>query len=806
MKPGSANNMYRCITVWIVALLSITPLISTGQATSMVAGKVMLAPGQPLAGATVSVYQTATGKLEHSRQTGADGSFHIQAVLKDQYVYVSHVGYISYKISTWAQDSLTIILVPQDRQLEEVVIRSKKPFLEQQFDRLIAHVDGDSKAGINATDVLKKLPGVAILNDNTVMLEGKAVTVSLDGKLTRLSGNELMALLRNMPAAAISQIEVIHSPFAKYDAQGDGGIINIRSLKRIRPGYNAYVSLTGGHGWKYLSGNNASAGLNYRNGNNYWYGSYAYGLGTQSQEIQTNTYLGASGQRLSDSMRYRSPYRDQNMRLGWDHYLNKTDVLGLLVTGYQSSSEPSRNSETGILALAAPGPDSTRYSDNRNSRSSKGLNLNINYKLRLDSARQQEINMDGDAGIFDYQTFNLLGLRLEDSGQQLLFPQQRIVQSGNTQTHIYSYKADYTQKLHNGNLEGGIKAGHVNVANRFFSESGSLGNTLRDNGSNDFLYEETVLAAYISTKQTWNKLTVQLGLRAEHTTTQGTSVTLANVSDQRYLNLFPNLVAGYKLSSSSLSASYSRRIGRPTYSYLNPFVIVESAYTVFQGNPNLRPALTDNYRLGINMLNNKLSFSLTYSESKDVITDLALVDDQTKITSRLKANLSTGRNSGFNFGYNNRFFNRLDINYSGTLRYSRYHFDYAGSPVTVTQFTGQAYLDNQLELPNNWWLNVYTFASTRVTYGNNITLPMTTTSLSGGTKLLKNKATLSLSLNDVFFTGIQRSRTDYGNVHFDNRSQYDSRNIRLNFTYNFGSADFDVRKRSSGSADEQRRN
>jgi hypothetical protein len=507
-----------------------------------------------------------------------------------------------------------------------------------------------------------------------------------------------------------------------------------------------------------------------------------------------------------DSMKYRFPYRDQNIRLGWDHYLNKTDVFGILVTGYQGTSNPGRSSQTEIFPLEGVVSDSTRYSDNSNNRRSKGGNLNINYKTVLDSAKRQEISMDADAGLFHYENANLLSIVLKDKRLEPLTPVQELIQAGKTRTQIYSYKADYAQKLYNGTFESGIKASHVKVDNNFRSESGLSGKAYQDNGSNDFCIKKRCWRRYVSSKQTWRKLTLQAGLRAEQTFTHGNSVTLDSVVDRSYLNLFPNLSAGYKMKNSSLSASYTRRIGRPIYSYLNPFVIIESAYSAFRGNPYLLPSFTDNYRLGLNLLNNQLSFSLTYSTSKDVITDLAVQNDQTKITSRLKANLSKGQNSGFNFGYTNKFFKIWEVNYSGTLRYSRYSFDYTGALVQVKQFTGQAYMDNQLTLPKNWWIDIYTFASTKVTYGNSITLPMTTTAVSGGTKVLKGKGTLSLSINDIFFTGIQRSQTNYGNVHFDNRSQYDSRNFRLNFTYRFGNAKLDVRNRTSGSADEQRRN
>jgi hypothetical protein len=272
-----------------------------------------------------------------------------------------------------------------------------------------------------------------------------------------------------------------------------------------------------------------------------------------------------------------------------------------------------------------------------------------------------------------------------------------------------------------------------------------------------------------------------------------------------YINLFPNLVTAYKFKNSSLSFSYSRRIGRPPYNYLNPFVIDNSAYSAYQGNPYLKPSFTDNYRLGYN-IGSKLTFSVTYSNVKDVITDLSLVNDLTKVTTNTKANLANNHNEGFNAGYNDKVFGLLDISYSAGLAYNKYSFDYDNAPATVEQLTFHTALDNTFTLPGSWWADVFFYGQTKVTYGNYINLPFSTTSVSGGRKVLNGKGNLSLSINDVFFTAITRSEAQYGNVDYNLKSKYDSRSVRLKFTYNFGNSKVDVRNRTSGSADEQRRN
>jgi iron complex outermembrane recepter protein len=778
--------------------------------TAVLSGQVQNINNQPLPQAMLSLLRLPDSSVIATQTADIVGKF--QFINLQNGRYVLKAGLLGYQSAYSAVMLMAgkpvalapLRLAPLSQTLKAVTVQGTLPQIEQKFDRVVFNVNGNAKAGINAVDILKRMPGVGIAGANAIMFEGKGVTVYVDGKLTRLSGNELMALLSNMPSAGISQIEVIPNPSAKFDAQGEGGIINIKTLKRSKPGYDGYLSLTGGHGWKYFAYNNASAGLNYRQGNHYLYGSYGYGFGTQSQEIQTNTYLNNANQRLLDSLVYRSPYRDHNLRLGWDYYLNRNNVLGVLVTAYHSYREAIRHTQTGIYSLMGSDVDSSRLSSSFNPRDSKGVNLNLNYKLVLDSAHQQEITMDADAGVFDYSNSNQVSLLLQNNAGIPLTREQQLYQLGQTRTHIYSYKADYIQKLLKGNLEAGIKGSYVKVDNGFTSQSGLTGAPLADNGSNDFIYQETIGAAYLNTRQTFGKLTLQAGLRAEHTRTNGNSVTIDSVVNRRYLNLFPNIVASYKLVNHFFSLSYMRRIGRPVYSYLNPFLIVESAYSAFQGNPYLQPSATNSYRLAYT-LKNKLTLSTSYSNTQQVITDLAVVDELSKVTTRLKANLSQNYSAGFYVSYTNRLFKLLDINYSGGVQHNRYQFIYAQAPIQIEQLTGTAYFDNQFTLPRNWWAGVYTYLSSRVTYGNQITLPLSTTALSGGKKIWNGKGTVSLNVNDIFFTGIQRAEARYGNVNYNNRSQYDSRNFRLNFTYNFGNAKIEVRRRSPGSTDEQRR-
>jgi len=791
--------MKQLLLTFYISCLTIS--VASAQGQSIIQGTVFTGE-TPAIGVTVIQYDIKSNQLTGKAVTGSGGLFKMTLDTSQVYLLITHPGYVPYKLNKLSPLPLLIHLQQLPRQLNEVVIKTQKPFIEQQFDRMLVNVDGKPAAGINAADVLTKIPGVAVIN-NDILLEGKGITINIDGRPTRLSGKDLLTLLNSTSTTGISKIEVLFSPSAKYDAQGSGGIINIKTLKRSTPGYDGNISLTAGHGWKYFSDNGASTSLNYRSNNNYIFGSYSYSLDKQYQEIQTNMYFPSTHQRLLDSNIYNAPSHGQNMRLGWDHYINKKDIIGLLINGYSNYSKANMVTQTGLYRIDNSVRDSSRYSNNISPRTSKGVNLNVNYKAVIDSDRQQEITMDLDAGIFSYRNENSISMILKNNQSEALSPLQQRYQDGSTLSHIYSYKGDYTSKFYKGTLETGVKASYVKVDNEFVSESSIDNGTPKDNGSNDFIYKETLLAGYISSKQTFSKLTVQAGLRGEHTFTYGNLIDLNSVVKRSYFNLFPNLVIGYKLKNSSFSASYSRRIGRPPYNYLNPFLVTRSAYSVSQGNPYLVPSFTNSYRLSYNLMN-KFSVSTGYSTVLNVITDLRSVDDLTKITINTKSNLSNNKNASFNLGYYDKLFELLNISYSGGISQSKFQFNYGQAAVQVKQLTSYVTLDNKVEL-KDWWIDLFFYGQTKATYGYQINLPFCMTNISGGRKILNGKGNLSLQANDVFFTGITRSEANYGNVNYDLKSKYDSRRFRLSFSYNFGNSKIAVRNRNSGSADEQRR-
>lgn len=766
-------------------------------------GKVLNEEKVPLLGIEIhitSLQQQFSLKLK----TDKNGTFEFKKNLLNYQLSINQSGYILFELNPIQGDTLSIILKKQPTQLKEVTISGNRPFLEQQIDRTIVNVNGDLKAGINAIDILKKIPGIALKNGEELTVEGKGITLLIDSKPTRLTGNSLINLLEGTATANVGQIEIIYNPSAKYDAAGSGGIINIKTLKRTKPGYDANLSATIGHGWKYPLTNN-SVGINYKNEHQNYYASYGFGFGKQYQEVQTNTLQSDINQRILDSAIYKSYYNYNNLRLGADHQINKDDTFGVLFTGYFNNRSPLNLFNTRIFELNDNNLKNNSQTYNQNIAISRGINANLNYKHLISTKNEKEIIFDADAGLFDFNNSNENEITILNLNGSSIPSKQYFSQNGYTKSQIYSIKTDYTQKISKGILESGLKLSNVQIENNFISKFTNGLQLQQDYGSNDFNYKETILAAYINGKLSFGKLSFQLGLRAEQTYTNGYAVTLNERTERQYLNLFPNITSALKLTGKTISLSYSRRVGRPAYNNLNPFAIIENPYQTRKGNPYLNPSYTDNLRLAFT-LNGKLTLATSYSFSHDVITDLKTRAELSEITNSFKSNLSTYKNIGFNVSYSNKILKIVQVNYGMNVSNSDYNFIYNLTDERVKQTSVSLSLGNNIQINKTLWAEVFFYGQSKVTYGNQVNLPFSTTSISAGKKIMNGNGNLSLQLNDIFYTGLTRSEANYGNIAYDLKSKYDSRNIRLTFSYRFGNSKIDTKKRNSGSEDEQRRN
>ncbi|MBB6112170.1 Outer membrane receptor proteins, mostly Fe transport [Mucilaginibacter lappiensis] len=782
-----------------------------------ISGKVVDENGRPIDGATVSLIRLKDSVTVKYELAAADGSFNFG--ISDVGVYrilifsIDKLPYKSERIAVDAQH-LLIGLIPITMQtvaktLKEVVVTSRKPFLEQKIDRTVVNVDAlISNAGTTALDVLEKSPGVAIDQAGQISFHGKSgVAIYIDDKPTYLSGSDLENYLRSMPSSTLSQIELMTNPPAKYDAAGTAGIINIKTKKTKVKGFNLGVSL-GLRQSRYTATNN-SMDFNYRKDKVNVFGTFAYTFSNGYNDIDINrSYFYNAGQpsgAFTQNSYIRSKSGGYNAKLGIDLYTSENTTIGVLLNGIVRSPDQF-NSSKGQLFNAAGQPDSSIISKNKEQGKFKNGSANLNYK--------HTFKKDGPeiTANLDYLAF------ATDNNQSFLNQSYATTGSvsidqlnGNLPAaiHIYSAKADYSQPLAGGwKLEAGVKSSYTNTDNQANYFDIVNGNTITDDDkTNHFLYKEAINAGYINLNRDFKRLSIQAGLRLENTDSRGHQLGNAQKPDsafnRNYTGLFPTIYLLYKLDTlgdHQLKMTYGRRIERPYYQDLNPFISPLDKYTFYIGNPYLRPSYSGNFELGY-IYKDRISLTMTYTDIRDRSTETIEIRNgyyydrpgnigSTKLYD-LNADASFDPAQWFNLELSGDVWQLRQASdfYTGTLNSHN------------TSFSGQAVL--QFKLNKGWTLQ------TDGKYQSKQTDAQFTLAAKGrlniaASKVLSPRTTLKLSINDLLNTNINQGVIN--NLYQTNasfRTLKDSRAALLTLSMRFGKAVKDQRKHNQTGAGEE---
>ncbi|RYY10026.1 MAG: TonB-dependent receptor, partial [Cytophagaceae bacterium] len=347
---------------------------------------------------------------------------------------------------------------------------------------------------------------------------------------------------------------------------------------------------------------------------------------------------------------------------------------------------------------------------------------------------------------------------------------------------IRALKADYVHPLPgHWRAEAGAKMSAVITRSSIaFEQVGSRGEWQLDSTrTNQFRYDEAIAAGYFTLSTTWKKLELKGGLRGERTHSVGKSPTTGQRVARDYFQLFPTLFASYPLGPhDQLSGSAGRRISRPSYQSLNPFLTYTDAYTVMQGNPFLAPSLARSFVL--NYLHRDFQvLSFSYLLETDVINQVAFQNDQTKVTTR-----------GMD--------NQLQVSY-GEVR-----TPVADQVVQLRRWGGTANSDHTFRLPRNYQLLVGGEYSGPSVSGLYTLRASGALNLGGRKQLWQEKAVLSLKVSDLLYTDGWFSALHYQNLNTEWVNRHDSRRLTASFTYKLGGGKT-YNARSASSADEEGR-
>ncbi len=783
-------------------------------AAGRISGTVTDESAKALDYATVSLLKAQDSSLVKANVSSASGTFSFENLPMGSYlVSVVMTGYGKYRSApiTLSPERTTAALAPiglspQAKALREITLATTKPLIERKMDKLVMNVESSTlAAGNTAMELLEKAPGVTVDKDDNISMKGKkGVMIMLDGKQTYMSNADVANLLRNMQSSQIESIELITSPSSKYDAAGTSGIINIKTRKSKSVGANG--SLTAGGGYGLTSKANGGAVLNYRNAHANFFGNYSFASNGRKNMLDLNRTVRYDDTttrftQLNDweNRRYNNSYK-----VGADYFLSKNHTVGVLVNGYRNNSDEHSTSNTSWIndrsqqeSIAISGNNNQRYNNTA---------VNVNYKGVLDG-KSKELSADAD-----YSNYKGVLDELRDNAYTAVNIATRsplqVKNYAPTDISVKSFKVDYSQPLtKTSKMEAGIKTSLVKTDNDLLLARLSGTTYVPDpEYTNHFIYDENINAAYLNFSTEWKKTGVQIGLRAEDTRSKGNSVTKNDVVKRHYLEFFPSLSLSQKLGKDhELGLSYSRRIDRPSYDDLNPFLNFLDEYTFSKGNPFLNPQFTNSVDFS-HTYKGTITTSLGYSHTTDAMTTVTEQDDVTKKTFAIQRNLDEQN------VYSLSVYAPVPVTkwWNVTNNIQVFRIDFKSTSNGGTLNAGQTAMTYNLD-------QSFTFSKTAgADFSGQYQSPMlygifkikSQLVFNAGLRksLYNNRLNIRVNMNDLFNGRKQRISTTYQNMDLHFIEKQESQIGRVTISYRFGKNEVKPsRKRATGLEDEQKR-
>lgn len=742
--------------------------------------------------------------------TSSNGSFSITAPFGSYLVRVSFMGYATYvhptKVTISAKTPVShlgkIVIAPSSAALDAVVVTAQRTMVEYQLDKRVVNVDKNIVAGGGtASDVLEQVPSVAIDNDGNVSLRGSTnVKVLINGRPSELLASDLPTLLEQIPASTVENVEVITNPSAKYDPEGMSGIINIKLKDRTAGalGLNGVVNVNVGAPLPFMVPDSlpsliptamGNISLNYATEKYNLFFNADAGLRQRGNKSTSDIeYLTPSGVPITHNFIEQyglNPNRMGSVKLGGEYYFN--DKNSLLLSYQLRGGNRMRNSN--IYATDLLYADSLKYHQ-----TSEGDNQNRNHSFNLLYTRKfdrkdQELTLDA--------TFSTRKVKGEGT-------QEQIYADLDANYDNYYHRKSITENHHQAL---NIKLNYLRPLDSFFGREGwrletgyegrmdwpdqradyyrsvydksvspyTLFSYYDSLSSTHFNYSQQVHAAYATLGGSiTEQLSLQAGLRGEYSSISGHDIYHPATApiDKNYWQLYPTLHLSYKFTETqSAQISYSRRVHRPHFWDLNPYMDIREDNQMSFGNPNLDPEYTNAYEISYNLGIKKVNIftSLYYRQTNNMITHYGFTWCKDSVDryawwepynpqydgyrASTSFNLSTGYNYGLEFIFDWQIFQWWKINVSINV----YQSHIEGTELLHNQSTSSLQASGKFSsfmmLPKDWtiqlsgqywapWLDLQTKMD-----------PGYWADLAIKKDVFNKRGTINLRVSDVFCTG-----------------------------------------------------
>lgn len=762
--------------------------------------------------ATLGIYLTEGGELKKAGASDESGIFELKGLEPGNYVLkVNAIGFnnlIRSDIKVDANQQLdlgVLTLTAGSISLEEVTVTASRVMVEIKPDRTVFNVEGTiNSAGSDGMTLLRKAPNVTVDNNDNISVLGRSgVLLYVDGKRLPLTGADLTNYLQNLPAEQIDRIEIITNPGAKYEAEGNAGIIDIRLKRDQNLGANGSINATASQGHYHRA--NLSGTVNYRNKT---FNAFANaGIGNGAGFNNMTFFSRLNGMVQDEVNNTNNDFSSNNYRVGIDFFLGKKHTIGLLVSG----GDNQRNNRLYNRITLAPENtpallDSILVANSRAENDRSQGTYNLNY--RFDNAQGRTLNIDLDYGAYRNGSYRYQPNQYYNADETV--PLTLIVNSFDTPSDIdiYTFTTDFEDKLWDGTIGAGVKYSKVVSDNLFLVYDEPNGLPVRDDRrSNKFLYDEQVYAGYVNyARSLGKKWQFSAGLRAELTDAQGDLHAFLPELEEPpvmfdYLSWFPSAGLTWEVSEQhTLAISGGRRINRPDYNVLNPFNNQMSQLSYEKGNPFLRPEIVNNLELGYT-LSHRYNLKLAYSKTTDQITRLIAPDEVDPRAGFITwDNLASQTILSVSVSAPVQITKWWNAYFNGSASHINNQADYGdGGMVDVQAFNYTIFQQHTFDLP--WaikgeisgyysgpgvWGGVFLYESN---WGLNLGLQR---------KFLKERLNVRLAADDIFYETGWDGYSDFNGLYSYGGGRWDSRRASISLGYRFGNDKVKSRRRSTG--------
>ncbi len=742
-----------------------------------------------------------------------DGSFLFEKMQPGSYfIMVRNIEFntfISKPIHLGSNDIVsldTIKLETKVTGLEEIVIKGEKSLLEVHPDKMVYNVSGSVNAsGNNGLELLSKTPGVMVDLDKNIALQGKAgVQIYINGRPSRLSGSDLTNMLEGMQSDNIESIDIITNPSAKYEAEGSGGIIDIKLKRNNTSGFNG--NIIGSYAKGTFSSSSLGSSINYNGPKINIYGNV-----NLSDDIGQTDFVQTTDRQkfiLDFDSKSKSYRKGINISGGMDYKINSESTFGLDAKALINKRTGELESDTRIQDISQVTPTEILNSKVLDDNPSENYNMNMFYSFVPNGSS----NFSADLSLGKYSTLKSTdqpNIYFNEMRNEIL----RTVNStydAQTDISLMSAKIDYEKRVNKLSFASGAKYSYISTSNNLEFFNIINNRPVEDiNRSNHFTYLEKVAAAYFTfSAKLSEKTSVNTGLRVENTSSLGELESAVPSNDdvvaRNYTSWFPNVSFSFDdQKTHALSLSVGRRITRPNYQDLNPFESKLSELSAWKGNPFLNPNYISNYQITYS-LKRKLVISNNYSITRDFFaTIFEVVDD--KSTVLIPRNMERVINNGLSASYSFRPTDWWNFTSFLIYNYAKYDGDLNGTVLDLESNIFNIRLQNSFKLPEGITMELGYYASSPwIWRGSVYVQKFHRFDLGLKREFMKSKLLVQVTANDLLNTSSDfHYNSDYGGMIVDGVISFDNRRFGINATYKFGNQNLKGSSRKKSAIDDE---